>query len=166
MSFKSFFHNILRREEAKEKILADRVNKTYQGRRSPLNADCYILSYQVNGKFRRFPIGSRGRLPGFGARWTPRLSNSGRRTRPLGLSGSSSRDTRLPRPTTSGMRSLMRRTTWSNLVIMYNIIIMLLPCCIENWMKLRQVELCVFLNVAAQFISNSLDACAIKTDDV
>ena len=111
MSFKLFFHNILGREEAEEKLLADGVDKTYLGRRSPLNADCYILSYQVNGKFWRFPVGSRGRLPSFGARWTPRLSNSGRRTRPLGLSGSSSRDTRPPRPTTSGMRSLMRWTT-------------------------------------------------------
>ena len=61
MSFKLFFHNILGREEAEAKLLADGVDKTYLGRRSPLNADCYILSYQVNGKFWRFPVGSRGR---------------------------------------------------------------------------------------------------------
>ena len=47
----SSFHNILGREEAEEKLVADGINRSYLSRRSPLNQDYYILSYQVNGKF-------------------------------------------------------------------------------------------------------------------
>ena len=45
----SSFHNILGREEAEEKLVG--TNRSYLSRRSPLNRDYYILSYQVNGKF-------------------------------------------------------------------------------------------------------------------
>ena len=47
----SSFHNILGREEAEEKLVADGVNRSYLSRRSPLNGDYHILSYHVNGKF-------------------------------------------------------------------------------------------------------------------
>ena len=47
-----YFHNILGREEAEERLVAEGIDKTYLARRSPLNGDCYILSYQSNGKFR------------------------------------------------------------------------------------------------------------------
>ena len=45
-----YFHNILGREEAEERLVAEGIDKTYLARRSPLNGDCYILSYQSNGK--------------------------------------------------------------------------------------------------------------------
>ena len=48
----SYFHNILGREEAEKKLVADGVDKTYLARRSPLNGDCYVLSYQSNGNFK------------------------------------------------------------------------------------------------------------------
>ena len=51
-SIVSYFHNILGREEAEQKLVADGINKTYLGRRSPLNGDYYILSYQVNQVFK------------------------------------------------------------------------------------------------------------------
>ena len=41
-----YFHNILSREEAEEKLVADGNDKTYLARRSSLNEDYYILSYQ------------------------------------------------------------------------------------------------------------------------
>ena len=44
-----YFHNFLGREEAEKKIVADGIEKTYLARRSPLNGDYYILSYQSNG---------------------------------------------------------------------------------------------------------------------
>ena len=55
----SFFHNILGREEAEEKLIAHGVDKTYLARRSPLNPDCYILSYQSNGKFKHEIVNSK-----------------------------------------------------------------------------------------------------------
>ena len=48
----SYFHNILGREEAEERLVADGLDKTFLARRSPLNGDCYVLSYQSNGKFK------------------------------------------------------------------------------------------------------------------
>ena len=51
-SIVSYFHNVLGREEAEQKLVADRINKTYLGRRSPLNQHYYILSYQVNQVFK------------------------------------------------------------------------------------------------------------------
>ena len=48
----SYFHNILGREEAEEKLVADGLDKTFLAHRSPLNGDCYVLSYQSNGKFK------------------------------------------------------------------------------------------------------------------
>ena len=48
----SFFHNILGREEAEEKLVANGIEKTFLARRSPLNGDIYVLSYQSNGKFK------------------------------------------------------------------------------------------------------------------
>ena len=47
-----YFHNILGREEAEEKLVADGISNTFLARRSPLNEDYYILSYLVNGKFK------------------------------------------------------------------------------------------------------------------
>ena len=44
-----YFHNFLGREEAEKKLVADGIEKTYLARRSPLNGDYYILSYQSNG---------------------------------------------------------------------------------------------------------------------
>ena len=55
----SFFHNILGREEAEEKLIAHGVDKTYLARRSPQNPDCYILSYQLNGKFKHEIVNSK-----------------------------------------------------------------------------------------------------------
>ena len=49
-SIVSYFHNILRREKAEEKLFSGGINKTYLARRSLLNADCYILFYQINEK--------------------------------------------------------------------------------------------------------------------
>ena len=44
-----YFHNFLGREEAEKKLVADGIEKTYLARRSSLNEDYYILSYQSNG---------------------------------------------------------------------------------------------------------------------
>ena len=44
-----YFHNFLGREEAEKKLVAEGLEKTYLARRSPLNGDYYILSYQSNG---------------------------------------------------------------------------------------------------------------------
>ena len=47
-----YFHNLLGSEEAEKKLVADGIDKTYFARRSSLNGDCYILSYQSNGNFK------------------------------------------------------------------------------------------------------------------
>ena len=47
-----YFHNILGREEAEEKLVSDGISNTFLARRSPLNEDYYILSYHVSGKFK------------------------------------------------------------------------------------------------------------------
>ena len=55
-----YFHNFLGREEAEKKLVADGIEKTYLARRSPLNGDYYILSYQSNvGKFKHEIVHSR-----------------------------------------------------------------------------------------------------------
>ena len=47
MSFESFFHNILGREEAEGNLIADGVDKTYLARRSLFNADVTFYHIKV-----------------------------------------------------------------------------------------------------------------------